>query len=40
MCFLVAFAMVALPVPAQVLVVALRIVAEVAIFSPNPQFSR
>ena len=38
--FPVAFALLALTVPAQVLVVALRSVAEVATFSPNPQFSR
>ena len=38
--FPVAFALVALTVPAQVLVVALRSVAEVATFSPNPRFSR
>ena len=35
----VAFALIALMVPEQVLVVALRSVAEVAT-SPNPQFSR
>ena len=33
-----AFALIALTVPAQVLVVALRIVAEVAAFSPMPRF--
>ena len=38
--FPVASALVALPVPAQVLVVALSSVAEVAIFSPNPRFFR
>ena len=36
----VASALVALQVPAQDLVVALRGVGEVAIFSPNPRFSR
>ena len=36
--FPVASALVALPVPAQVLVVALRSVAKVAILSPNPRF--
>ena len=38
--FPVAFALITLTVPAQVLVVALRSVAEVAAFSPNTQFSR
>ena len=37
--FPVAFALIALTVPAQVLVVALRSVAEVATFTPNPRFS-
>ena len=37
--FPVAFALIALTVPAQVLVVALHSVAEVATFSPNPRFS-
>ena len=36
--FPVAFVLIALTVPAQVLVVALRSVAEVATFSPNPRF--
>ena len=35
-----AFALIMLTVPAQVLVVALRSVAEVAAFSPNTRFSR
>ena len=34
------FALIALTVPAQVLVVALSSVAEVAAFSPSPWFSR
>ena len=38
--FPVASVLVALRVPKQVLAVALHSVAEVAIFSPNPQFSR
>ena len=36
--FPVAFALIALTVPAQVLVVALRSVAELAAFSPIPRF--
>ena len=35
-----AFALLTLTVPAQVLEVALRSVAEVAVFSPNTWFSR
>ena len=38
--FPLVFALIALTVPAQVLVVALRSVAEVATFSPNLRFSR
>ena len=38
--FHVAFAMITLTVPAQVLIVALRSVADVAAFSPIPWFSR
>ena len=37
LCFSVAFALIVPTVPAQVLVVALRSVAEVAAFSPNPR---
>ena len=38
--FLGVFALLMLPVPAQVLTVTWRRVAEVAIFSPIPRFSR
>ena len=38
--FHVVFAMITLTVPAQVLIVALRSVADVAAFSPIPRFSR
>ena len=38
--FHVTFALITLTVPAQVLVVALRNVADVAAFSPNTRFSR
>ena len=38
--FHVAFEMITLTVPAQVLIVVLRSVTDVAVFSPNPRFSR
>ena len=38
--FQVAFVVITRMVPAQVLIVALRSVADVAAFSPIPQFSR
>ena len=39
-CFSVAFALIALTVPAPVLVLALHSAADVAVFSPIPGFSR
>ena len=38
--FSVAFALIARVIPAPVLVLALRSVADVAVFSPIPRFSR